>query len=684
VLEGNNTIGIAGINWDVKLVSLNISNELDDLSMTVRSSIQAIHYATNLWTQNERISILNFSVFGYGQDWMPIYAAVGNFLGLFIWSAGNFYDDVDEYEYIEDFQLDNLISVGAIDSNDNLFYITQYIGSNYSSTGQYVDIFAPGVSILSTWPYSESPYEAYSLESGTSMAAPHVTGVAALLLSVNPNLTAQQLKGIILDNSSEITITLPSPPNPPNTTVVVKKLDAFSAVTNQANIITHQTDLTSFYMQLGVADVYNWVCFPVLNKFNPLQQQQAGGIDFYVDDLYYNLHIYNQNELFATNPTVLKTMKWRYNADIDSVTVSNIGTVNHRLDSRYGYKIQLTDPHSISVILEGFLAESVGNLDTRITINARSPREPYRETWFGYYSTRSVEPLLALSSIEQYLIEIKTHEWAINRATVNDQWPSIASYRRLNFGEAVSLKYIDTNDRTFSLGRSRDMVSDDESTKYIHPKPFFFSYTEKEDYIPLYLVLNEITIGDNLGEIALFIDDVCYGAEVITGEELIQIKAYIADINLDTEDIELRLIEYDSDRGISGAWDPNVSKRLSIKNITSDTNKTFYSVSLKEDDIVEYTLPSLITLLERNYPNPFNPSTTIKYGLAHGDNVKLQVFNIKGQLVRTLVNTYQTPGSYSIVWNGDDSIGNSVSSGVYFYRLETKTYRLVKRMLLMK
>ena len=76
--------------------------------------------------------------------------------------------------------------------------------------------------------------------------------------------------------------------------------------------------------------------------------------------------------------------------------------------------------------------------------------------------------------------------------------------------------------------------------------------------------------------------------------------------------------------------------------------------------------------LSQNYPNPFNPTTTIEYSLPDkplSAQVTLKVFNLGGQLVRTLVNTSQTTGAYSIEWDGTDLDGKPVSSGLYIYRL---------------
>jgi subtilisin family serine protease len=74
--------------------------------------------------------------------------------------------------------------------------------------------------------------------------------------------------------------------------------------------------------------------------------------------------------------------------------------------------------------------------------------------------------------------------------------------------------------------------------------------------------------------------------------------------------------------------------------------------------------------LAQNYPNPFNPETTIQYGLPQAADVKLQIFNIRGQLVRTLVEEFKPAGFYSLLWDGKDSNGLSVPSGAYFYRIQ--------------
>jgi hypothetical protein len=88
--------------------------------------------------------------------------------------------------------------------------------------------------------------------------------------------------------------------------------------------------------------------------------------------------------------------------------------------------------------------------------------------------------------------------------------------------------------------------------------------------------------------------------------------------------------------------------------------------------------------LYQNYPNPFNPSTTIEYMVGENGPVEITVFNVKGQRVRTLVREVKPPGRYNVQWDGVNDRGRTVSTGIYFYRMQIGRYRDVKKMLLLK
>lgn len=85
-----------------------------------------------------------------------------------------------------------------------------------------------------------------------------------------------------------------------------------------------------------------------------------------------------------------------------------------------------------------------------------------------------------------------------------------------------------------------------------------------------------------------------------------------------------------------------------------------------------------------NYPNPFNPSTMIRLHLPHSVPVHLAVYNLRGTVVRTLVDRPMTPGDHTIHWDGRNSAGEQMSAGVYFYRIITPEFTATRKMLLVK
>ena len=88
--------------------------------------------------------------------------------------------------------------------------------------------------------------------------------------------------------------------------------------------------------------------------------------------------------------------------------------------------------------------------------------------------------------------------------------------------------------------------------------------------------------------------------------------------------------------------------------------------------------------LEQNYPNPFNPTTQIDYYVANQENVKINIFNSNGELLKTLLNEEQNAGEKSVVWNGRDNSGNIVSSGVYYYQIQVGNFTDAKKMIMLK
>jgi subtilisin family serine protease len=197
---GDNGVGIVGVNWSAKIMAIKIVSNGTNLSTSDAKS--AIEYAQKMGAK-----IINSSWHINAEDSPKVlYDAIklAKDAGiLFVTAAGNQSSNIDppldnKYACLQcpaSFDLDNIISVAATDRNDKLF------SSNFGLNS--VDIGAPGEEIYSTVPlsYSEIPY---SFDSGTSMAAPYVVGVAALLWSLKPHLTYRQVKEIILSTVDPI------------------------------------------------------------------------------------------------------------------------------------------------------------------------------------------------------------------------------------------------------------------------------------------------------------------------------------------------------------------------------------------------------------------------------------------------------------------------------------------------
>ena len=241
---GDNGIGVSGINKKVSMVSLTVINNNNDIGFLARV-IEALRFAKNTYNSQYPISILNLSTEGYlctenvysihdsawGAGGVYVMDEVSSYPGLLVWAAGNdgyrlSYDIYNEDYYPEN--RENLISVGAIDRNGNLSVWGNGSASNY---GEAVDIYAPGGCGSDGNDYYNRVWttqvcDGYRAFGGTSSATPHVTGVAALMLSVNPTLSASEIKTLILNNADEIEILTPDSYVPET----VKKLNAYKSV----------------------------------------------------------------------------------------------------------------------------------------------------------------------------------------------------------------------------------------------------------------------------------------------------------------------------------------------------------------------------------------------------------------------------------------------------------------------
>ena len=156
-------------------------------------------------------------------------------------------------------------------------------------------------------------------------------------------------------------------------------------------------------------------------------------------------------------------------------------------------------------------------------------------------------------------------------------------------------------------------------------------------------------------------------------------------------------------------WDSTYKFIIGVEDNNTDTRRQYegevymvaiYDWALSDEEVkANYDAGNVVTsvgenrdvvsspeafTLDQNYPNPFNPETSIPFTVHKKSRLSLKIYDMMGQEIVTLVNTEYQPGSFNVRWNGNDNLGNKVSSGIYVYRLEAEGIVKSNKMLLLK
>ncbi len=415
----------------------------------------------------------------------------------------------------------------------------------------------------------------------------------------------------------------------------------------------------------------NWMCFPVVDDNSTVT---IGGTPYTTDVMKAFFNQYNP----TPSPMVNVSYRWYGSNGFNTYWHSPSNPITATVERYLGYKALFNQESTMPATgaIHGY----------QIPYNTPVPvPEPNTENWIGYFLPETQTPQAAFGSFMDELYLIQHKDWAFARlkpkrgSTWIGVWNNGQRQPTLSYGDMVIVK---------KFGESVGYPEVEEFTwarqqpvpEYQKSEAQNFSFAKEPSYKPIFVEVDSLTTAK---EIAVMIDGNCYGAAVVEGN-IVMIQAYIESI---PEGAEIQLVSWDGAKAQAAPLAMQVYDRNEdvFRNCASLINQDcdFYYVKIGGSSSGSET-PTAPTLSLTNYPNPFNPVTTISYSVPKDAKVLLSIYNTKGQLVRTLVNGTVLSGTHRVVWNGADDNGNKVSSGIYFSRIQTEGKSLTTKMLMLK
>jgi len=386
-----------------------------------------------------------------------------------------------------------------------------------------------------------------------------------------------------------------------------------------------------FYLTTAEHDRYRYRSVPVIDRDYMQQGDETTYICAPVEEQTSYFRIFDQEK----NEKVWDGEDWS-------------GYQLETLDSFKGYKLQTSSDVEIPT-LGRTLPEN-----TQVDLVAG-------ENWVGYFVKESMGIQDAFQDIWDHIESIYSEDWAWESPGIpsSDNGLIYGKMYIVRVNEACSFVY---GDGTPVPPEEREMTEG-------------FYYVEAPTYSPI----NIESLGDStVVEVGVFMDGECIGATQVE-EFPLQILAFTPETTRGSGDITFDF--YYGGRSYKPAQDYKVLNKETGQYVNSKIKLRPY-----EFTTIYFGNPPSPTMftLSGNYPNPFNPTTTISYSIPTDGNVELIVYNIRGQKVKKLVKGTQPAGVYNVTWNGKDENNRSASSGVYFYKLRSSGKTAVKKMLLLK
>ena len=408
-----------------------------------------------------------------------------------------------------------------------------------------------------------------------------------------------------------------------------------------------------------------WLSFPSIGKVNDYK----GNFVQFISPIL-NMHY-------------LEQVYWKQgNNPVQWIEMSFAGWMgyNHYVIPQQGYKIKLnpTNEEQLFLFAPDIKPDPTLPINLIAKISPRSPG-PDNENWLGYFGEATVRPYDAFAEVIDNLWYIQHQDWTLVRLSVvpGSPWIGVAypGFREptLKYGDMVIVKCF--NDAQFTWNTEAPA-----GESFIKEYPTKFTFTEKLDYIPVYV---EFTGTEIPKEAAVYVEGICKGAAVVGGNS-VEIPAYILDDIGYNAELELR-VYYDNKAAYNSIpqyqlWNMEAGQYENSSLILSE-RKPYYMLKMDGGSVNDTPAPKLYL---GSYPNPFNPDTTLRFTLPANADISLDIYNVKGQKVRSLKSGNYSAGTHTCLWDAKDDGGSRVASGLYFAMLSYQGKQLSRKLLLMK
>jgi serine protease len=721
----NNKSGIAGVSWNAKLLPLNVSytndNELLYGFYNFEGKPGGILYAA----QNgaDIISCSWGSLGGYSLFQQDIVNAVTEMGSIIVAASGNNNSTASHYPS----SYKNVLSVTGTNMSDKKI--------SFSNYGYDIDLTAPGFGVFTT-----SNNSNYTYASGTSFSNPIVAGVMALVKSQNPELTGLQLAHQVRVTADNIENLNPGYKDQLGT----GRVNAYRAVT-ETNLPSIRLENVEFVdeNENGIIEqgeqvevyitVKNYLA-PVSNISLTLEEDDSAillgtrNISLSAIGTLQEINVENPfrfivNSSAPSGHTV--QFKLRINSgnysDFDSfqltimplfgdISVNNIATTVSSVgrigfaddgDNQEGLGFKFNDGNNLlfeGAIITGTGADNIissargAMSDDQIIYDRDFARIDGFELKINTPGDQSDQESIALfndaEAINPLNIQITQHTFAFISSPDDDYIlvkfiienlnasPMSDFYFGLFFDWDMDAEFYATNKAAYDAARKLGYAFDSGGgpTTYVgssilgNSTPHFKAIFNDQEIDPsgwgIYDGFTDAEKWQAISGGTTFVEagpaDISY--TIASGPHNIEAKQNL--------DIVFALAAGENLQDLQTNID--AAKKRWEELITSGV-----------DNSLNPNLPAVFAL-EQNYPNPFNPRTVINYRLARKENVVVKIYNISGQHVKTLVETNQAAGLYTIEWDGTNDKGHSITSGTYLYEIIAGDFQQVKKMVLLR